>query len=98
MAEKNNDPVAVWRKMFDDMEKAFNAFTLRAMTPPQFSKTPGGPGEAASAAKAQVDDLTGRLDSIEMQLGEIKALLRDIKEKPARQSPPRAKASGQERK
>ncbi len=102
MADNSNDPVAVWRKMFDDMERAFGAFTLRAMTPPQLARPAGGTEEASRGAKggaergdkAQLGDVAERLDSIEAQLHEIKALLQELKPKPARPRPPHAKSSG----
>ncbi len=111
MADKSNDPVAVWRKMFDDMERAFGAFALRAMTPPQFARPAGATEQAGTSAKGgaeagaeagakagaavQAGEVAERLDSIEAQLHEIKALLEEIKPKPAKPRPPRAKASGE---
>lgn len=95
MVDKSNDPVAVWRKMFDDMERAFGAFALRAMTPPQFARPAGGTKEASgneggaecgarAGATVQAGAVTERLDSIEAQLQEIKALLQEMKPKPAK--------------
>ena len=31
MADKSNDPVAMWQNMIGEMEKGFNAFANRAM-------------------------------------------------------------------
>ncbi len=104
MADKSNDPVAVWRKMFDDMERAFGAFALRAMTPPQFARPAGTPDEVAAGAKSGAEggsaaapsaDVAGRLDSIEAQLREIKDLLQEMKPKPGKPRPPRAKSLGE---
>ncbi len=106
MADKSNDPVAVWRKMFDDMERAFGAFALRAMTPPQFARPAGGTEEASGAkggvesgagagATVQASYVADRLDSIEVQLHEIRALLEEMRPKPAKPRPPRAKSSGE---
>ena len=91
MAEKSNDPVAVWRKMFDDMERAFGALALRAMTPPQLDRPPSATAKAVRGEKSQVEirpgaetgdlaeHLAERLDSIDAQLHEIRALLQEKK-------------------
>jgi hypothetical protein len=94
MTEKSNDPAALWQKMISEMEKGFNAFTNRAMTSPEFSKTMNEAGGAAAGAQKQLGDfmekylvsmnmpsraqmvgIAERLQSIEGQLNEIKALL-----------------------
>ena len=114
MSEKSNDPVAVWRKMFDDMERAFGAFALRAMTPPQFARPPGETAKAGHGEKSGGETRTGadagdlaehlaehlaeRLDSIDAQLHEIRALLQEMKPKPAKSRAPRAKSAGREQK
>jgi hypothetical protein len=106
MAEKSNDPVAVWRKMFDDMERAFGAFALRAMTPPHFARPPGATAEAGRAGNSEVEarpgtgsgDLTERLDSIDAQLHEIKVLLHEMRPKPAKPRPQRPKSAPGEEK
>ncbi len=109
MADKSNDPVAVWRKMFDDMERAFGAFALRAMTPPQFARPAGGTKEAGgneggaesgagAGATVQAGDVAERLDSIETQLREIKALLQEMKPKAAKPRPARVKSAGEDQK
>ena len=38
MADKGNDPVAIWQTMIGEMEKGFNSFANQAMTSPEFSK------------------------------------------------------------
>src|SRR5260370_24837615 len=51
MADKSNDPVAMWQNMIGEMEKGFNSFANKAMESPEFSKvvnqvggvTAGGP-------------------------------------------------------
>ena len=101
MAEKTKDPVEVWRKMFEDMERAFGAFALRAMTPPQFNRPAGTTGEAARGETgtaetrpgAEAGDLTERLDSIDAQLHEIRALLQEMRPKPAKPRVPRPKSA-----
>jgi hypothetical protein len=94
MADKGNDPLAVWQTMLGEMEKGFNAFASRAMTSPEFSKTMNQAGGATAGAqkqfselmekyllsmnmpsRAQLVDMAARLQSIEAQLSEIKALL-----------------------
>jgi hypothetical protein len=34
MADKSNDPVAMWQNMIGEMEKGFNSFANQAMTSP----------------------------------------------------------------
>jgi hypothetical protein len=94
MADKGNDPFAVWQTMLGEMEKGFNAFANQAMASPEFSKTMNQAGGATAGAqkqffemmekylvgmnmpsRAQMVDMAARLQSIEAQLAEIKALL-----------------------
>ena len=54
MAEKSNDPVAIWQNMLGEMEKGFNSFANQAMTSPEFSKVMNqvgsvGAGKSSSA-------------------------------------------------
>ena len=97
MADKSNDPVAVWQNMIGEMEKGFNSFANRAMESPEFSKVVNQVGGAAAGAQKQLGDLmekylvsmnlpsraqmvsmAERLQSIEGQLNEIKALLHQV--------------------
>ena len=114
MADKGNDPFAVWQTMLGEMEKGFNAFANRAMTSPEFSKTMNQAGGATAGAqkqfiemmekylvgmnlpsRAQMVDMSARLQSIEAQLSEIKALLQGRGSTgaagPAAPRPPRTK-------
>ena len=94
MADKSNDPVAVWQTMIGEMEKGFNAFANQAMASPEFSKVVNQVGGVTAGAQKQLGDLmekylvsmnlpsraqmvgmAERLQSIEGQLNEIKALL-----------------------
>ena len=94
MADKSNDPVALWQNMIGEMEKGFNAFANQAMASPQFSKAVNQMGGATAGAQKQLGDLmekylvamnmpsraqmigmAERLQSIEGQLNEIKAML-----------------------
>jgi hypothetical protein len=94
MADKANDPFAVWQTMLGEMEKGFNAFANKAMASPEFSKTMNQAGGATAGAqkqfvelmekyllsmnmpsRAQLVDMAARLQGIEAQLAEIKALL-----------------------
>ena len=94
MADKGNDPFAIWRTMLGEMEKGFNAFANQAMTSPEFSKTINQASGATAGAqrqlnemmekylvgmnmpsRAQMVDMAARLQSIEAQLAEIRALL-----------------------
>ena len=97
MADKGNDPVAIWQTMIGEMEKGFNSFANQAMGAPEFSKVVNQVGGAAAAAQKQLGDLmekylvsmnlpsraqmvgmAERLQSMEGQLNEIKALLQQV--------------------
>jgi hypothetical protein len=94
MADKSNDPVAIWQTMIGEMEKGFNAFANQAMASPEFSKVVNQVGGVTAGAQKQLGDLmekylvsmnlpsraqmvsmAERLQSIEGQLNEIKAML-----------------------
>jgi SMC interacting uncharacterized protein involved in chromosome segregation len=118
MADKSNDPVALWQNMIGEMEKGFNAFANRAMASPEFSKVVNQVGGVTAGAQKQLGDLmekyllsmnlpsraqmvtmAERLQSIEGQLNEIKALLQQVHNTPgapaagypAAPKPPRTK-------
>jgi SMC interacting uncharacterized protein involved in chromosome segregation len=97
MADKSNDPVAVWQNMIGEMEKGFNSFANQAMASPEFSKVMNQVGGATAGAQKQLGDLmekylvsmnlpsraqmvsmAERLQSIEGQLNEIKAMLHQV--------------------
>ena len=97
MADKGNDPAAIWQTMIGEMEKGFNAFANQAMASPEFSKVVNQVGGVSAGAQKQLGDLMEkylvsmnlpsraqmvsmgeRLQSIEGQLNEIKALLHQI--------------------
>src|SRR5271163_5016463 len=97
MAEKSNDPVALWHAMIGEMEKGFNSFANQAMASPQFSKAVNQAGGLSAGAQKQLGDLmekylvsmnlpsrsqmvgmAERLQSIEGQLSEIKAVLHQM--------------------
>jgi SMC interacting uncharacterized protein involved in chromosome segregation len=94
MADKSNDPVAMWQNMIGEMEKGFNSFANQAMASPEFSKVVNQVGGVTAGAQKQLGDLmekylvgmnlpsraqmvsmAERLQSIEGQLNEIKAML-----------------------
>src|SRR5712672_3007733 len=94
VADKTNDPVAMWQNMIGEMEKGFNSFANQAMASPEFSKVVNQVGGVSAGAQKQLGDLmekylvgmnlpsraqmvsmAERLQSIEGQLNEIKALL-----------------------
>jgi SMC interacting uncharacterized protein involved in chromosome segregation len=98
MADKSNDPVAVWQNMIGEMEKGFNAFANQAMASPEFSKAVNQVGGVTAGAQKQLGELmekylvsmnlpsraqmvgmAERLQSIEGQLNEIKALLHQFR-------------------
>jgi len=97
MADKTNDPLALWQKMMGEMEKGFNAFANQAMASPQFSKAMNQAGGVTAGAQKQLGELmekylvsmnlpsraqmvgmAERLQSIEGQLNEIKAVLHQM--------------------
>ncbi|HYW61620.1 MAG TPA: hypothetical protein VE865_00315 [Bradyrhizobium sp.] len=106
MADKSNDPVAVWQNMIGEMEKGFNDFAGRAMASPEFSKVMNQVGSVGAGAQKQLGELMEkylasmnlpsrammigfgeRLQSIEGQLNEIKALLHQVHNAPAATPP-----------
>jgi hypothetical protein len=118
MADKSNDPVAMWQNMIGEMEKGFNAFANKAMESPEFSKVVNQVGGVSAGAQKQLGDMmekylvgmnlpsraqmvgmAERLQSIEGQLNEIKALLLQVNQNsgapnsgyPAAPKPPRTK-------
>jgi len=97
MADKSNDPVALWQNMIGEMEKGFNAFANQAMASPEFSKVVNQVGGATAGAQKQLGELmekyllsmnlpsrsqmigmAERLQLIESQLNEIKAMLHQM--------------------
>ena len=97
MADKSNDPVALWQHMIGEMEKGFNSFANQAMASPEFSKVVNQVGGVTAGAQKQLSDLmekyllglnlpsraqmvgmAERLQSIEGQLHEIKAMLHQL--------------------
>ena len=97
MADKSNDPVAIWQNMIGEMEKGFNAFANKAMESPEFSRVVNQVGGVSAGAQKQLGDMmekylvsmnlpsraqmvgmAERLQSIEGQLNEIKALLHQV--------------------
>ena len=57
MADKGNDPVALWQNMIAEMEKGFNAFANQAMASPQFSKVVNQVGGATAGAQKQLSEI-----------------------------------------
>ena len=57
MADKSNDPVAMWQHMMGEMEKGFNAFANQAMASPQFSKVVNQVGGATAGAQKQLGEM-----------------------------------------
>src|ERR1700709_874419 len=97
MADKSNDPVAMWQNMIGEMEKGFNSFANQAMASPEFSKVVNQVGGATAGAQKQLGDLmekylvsmnlpsraqmvgmAERLQSMEGQLNEIRAMLQQM--------------------
>jgi hypothetical protein len=106
MADKSNDPVALWHTMLGEMEKGFNAFANQAMASPEFSKAVNQVGGASAGAQKQLGELMEkylasmnlpsraqlgnfgeRLQTIEGQLNEITALLRQLHNNAAAAAP-----------
>ena len=97
MADKNNDPVAIWQTMIGEMEKGFNSFANQVMASPEFSKVVNQVGGVSSGAQKQLGELmekylvsmnlpsraqmvgmAERLQSMEGQLNEIRAMLQQM--------------------
>ena len=57
MADKSNDPVALWQNMIGEMEKGFNAFANQAMASPQFSKVMNQVGGTTAGAQRPLVEL-----------------------------------------
>jgi len=57
MADKSNDPVAIWQTMVGEMEKGFNSFANQAMASPEFSKVVNQVGSASAGAQKQLGEL-----------------------------------------
>lgn len=117
MADKSNDPGAVWQNMIGEMEKGFNSLANQTMSSPEFSKVMNQVGGATAGAqkqlgewmekylvsmnlpsRAQMVGMAERLQSIEGQLNEIKAMLTQMGKAtgvatggPSTQMPPRTK-------
>ncbi len=117
MADKSNDPVAMWQNMIGEMEKGFNSFANQTMSSPEFSKVMNQVGGVAAGAQKQLGELmekylvsmnlpsraqmvgmAERLQSIEGQLNDIKAMLTQMSKAsgvatggPSAQMPPRTK-------
>ena len=97
MADKGNDPAAIWQTMLGEMEKGFNSFANQAMTSPEFSKAMNQVGGVTAGAQKQLGELmekyllamnlpsraqmvgmAERIQGIEGQLNEIKAMLQQV--------------------
>ena len=118
MADKSNDPVAIWQNMIGEMEKGFNAFASKALESPDISKVVNQVGGVSAGAQKQLGDMmekylvsmnlpsraqmvgmAERLQGIEGQLNEIKAMLHQLQNNagaaeggyPAAPKPPRTK-------
>ena len=118
MADKSNDPVAIWQNMIGEMEKGFNAFAAKALELPEISKAVNQVGGVSAGAQKQLGDMmekylvsmnlpsraqmvgmAERLQGIEGQLNEIKAMLHQLRNNagaaeggyPAPPKPPRTK-------
>ena len=57
MADKSNDPVAIWQNMIGEMEKGFNSFANQAMTSPEFSKVVNQVGGVTAGAQKQLGEM-----------------------------------------
>ena len=91
MADKSNDPVAIWQNMIGEMEKGFNSFATQAMASPEFSKVMNQVGGATAGAQKQLGEwmekylvsmnLPSRAQMVDMaeRLQSIEGHLNDIK-------------------
>ena len=60
MADKGNDPLALWQITIGEMEKKLNAFANEAMTSPEFSKLMNNAGGIAAGTQKQFGDFVGK--------------------------------------
>ncbi len=91
MADKSNDPVAIWQTMIGEMEKGFNAFANRTMESPEFNKAVNQVGGVTAGAQKQIGDfmekylvgmnLPSRAQMVDMaeRLQSIETQLKEIK-------------------
>src|SRR5205809_7827128 len=57
MADKSNEPAAIWQNMLGEMEKGFNSFANQAMASPEFSKVVNQVGGVSAGAQKQLGEL-----------------------------------------
>ncbi|CCE00186.1 poly(R)-hydroxyalkanoic acid synthase subunit PhaE [Bradyrhizobium sp. STM 3809] len=57
MADKGNDPWAMWQTMLGEMEKSFNTFAGKTMSSPEFSKAMNQAGGASAGAQKQMSEM-----------------------------------------
>ncbi|MGJ4948088.1 poly(R)-hydroxyalkanoic acid synthase subunit PhaE [Bradyrhizobium sp. HKCCYLS20291] len=57
MADKGNDPWAMWQTMLGEMEKSFNTFAGQAVSSPEFSKAMNQAGGASAGAQKQMSEV-----------------------------------------
>src|ERR1700678_3599612 len=57
MADKSNDPIAIWQNMVGEMEKGFNSFANQAMESPEFSKVVNQVGGVTAGAQKQLGEM-----------------------------------------
>src|SRR3954469_11416017 len=57
VADKTNDPVAMWQNMIGEMEKGFNSFANQAMASPEFSKVMNQVGGVTANAQKQLGEM-----------------------------------------
>jgi len=106
MADKADDPIALWQQMVGEMQKGFRAFgdqLSRGSGTPSEQRAAGSGGAQQQLAelmesyfvgmnlpsRAQLNALSGRLQAIEGELTDIKALLHTAltNSKPAQDAP-----------
>ena len=57
MADKTNDPAAIWQNMMGEMEKGSNSFANQAMASPEFSKVMNQVGGVTANAQKQLGEM-----------------------------------------
>src|SRR3981081_365618 len=60
MADKSNDPVAMWQNRSGEMEKGFNSFANQAMASPEFSKVVNQVGGVTAGAPKKLGGPLGK--------------------------------------
>jgi hypothetical protein len=111
MVDKADDAIALWQQMIGEMQKGFRAFGDQ-LSPGSSDQSPAGPDSPQKRvadlmesyfagmnlpSRAQLNALSDRLQAIEGELTEIKALLHEAQNPKPAQDAPRPPEQGSKR-